>query len=83
MNQQEQAKKYGLWQNVKSGTYLGGMVTGKGSVLTKSRLAIYGFSSIGTVAGSLLYPLMEGQQQDVHLLQLREQGNRSYCFTSF
>ncbi|CAK57759.1 unnamed protein product (macronuclear) [Paramecium tetraurelia] len=56
MNQQQQevqAEKPGFWQNVKKGTYLGGIVAGTGTVLTKAGLAIYGFSSIGPVAGSI------------------------------
>ncbi|CAD8129611.1 unnamed protein product [Paramecium sonneborni] len=51
--EQEQAKKPGFWQNLKQGTYLTGIVAGTGTVLTKAGLAIYGFSSVGPVAGSL------------------------------
>ncbi|CAD8214114.1 unnamed protein product [Paramecium pentaurelia] len=49
----QQQKKPGFWQNIKQGSYITGIVAGTGTVVTKAGLAIYGFSSIGPVAGSM------------------------------
>lgn len=37
---------------MKNGSYITGIVAGTGTVLTKAGLTMYGFSSVGPVAGS-------------------------------
>ncbi|CAK59788.1 unnamed protein product (macronuclear) [Paramecium tetraurelia] len=54
MNSQsfDKPKKPGLLDNIKNGSLITVIVAGTSTALTKAGLALYGFSSIGPVAGS-------------------------------
>ncbi|CAD8206679.1 unnamed protein product [Paramecium octaurelia] len=49
---EDKPKKPGLLNNIKNGSLITVVVAGAGTALTKAGLALYGFSSIGPVAGS-------------------------------